>query len=283
MAFDPILLEAHNPGPMTGSGNNTYLLMGSDARAALVDAGVGEPRHLAAIASRLSTSHATLADVIVTHAHSDHVAGVPSLATAHERARFHKHPCPPVVTADTADTDDPDDVARCGVQWHTLKDGDRLSAGGEWLTVVHTPGHAPDHVALWHEPSGTAFTGDLVVGGSSVMIAPSHGGDLRAYLTSLECVRALGARRLLPAHGPEVTDPTKVLNSYLEHRRHRERQVIEALRAGRETVQAIAESIYHGLDRALIPAARENVLAHLVKLRYEGRVADEQDRWRLAS
>ena len=57
--------------------------------------------------------------------------------------------------------------------------------------------------------------------------------------------------------------------------------MIEALNAGHGTVEAIAESIYDGLDPALMAAARENVRAHLDKLVAEGRAIVEGDRWRL--
>ena len=85
----------------------------------------------------------------------------------------------------------------------------------------------------------------------------------------------------MPAHGPIVEDPHALLKSYLDHRRFRERQVIAALRAGHSDVPAIAESIYDGLDPALMPAARENVRAHLEKLKDDGLATDEAGRWRL--
>jgi glyoxylase-like metal-dependent hydrolase (beta-lactamase superfamily II) len=138
-----------------------------------------------------------------------------------------------------------------------------------------------DHIALWHESTGTVFSGDLVIPGSSVMIHTSRGGRLNAYLKSLERVRDLQPRVLLPAHGDASADPVALLTSYLEHRALRERQVIAALAAGHSTVPAIAESIYHGLDPALAGAARENVKAHLQKLKAEGRAVDEADMWRL--
>src|SRR5207245_10981746 len=98
---------------------------------------------------------------------------------------------------------------------------------------------------------------------------------------SLGPLRALEPRSPLPAHGPGIDDPRRIVKEYLEHRRIRERQVIEALNAGHGTVEAIAESIYDGLDPALMAAARENVRAHLDKLVAEGRAIVEGDRWRL--
>ena len=264
--FNPILLEAHNPSPMTGRGNNTYLIAGGDGTATLIDAGVGDTRHLAEIDRQLAAHGARLARVLVTHGHADHASGAPALAAVHPDATFAKYPWP-------------EEDARYGIDWQLLADRQTVASGGESLAVLHTPGHSPDHVAFWHEPSRTAFTGDLVVAGSSVMIHWSRGGNLAEYLASLERLLALQPRWLLPAHGPRVDDPAALLSGYLEHRRMREQQVIAALQAGHATVQAIAESIYDGLDPALMAAACENVRAHLEKLRAEGRASAEAGRW----
>jgi len=263
-----ILLDAHNPGPMTATGNNTYLLVGADRSATLVDAGVGDPRHLDALTSALATQHAHLTRVLVTHFHADHASGAPAIAARHPAATFAKCPWP-------------DEDGRYTVEWRPIAEGDVEQIGDDQLTALHTPGHSPDHLAFWHEPTRAVFTGDLVTLGSSVMIHWSRGGDLAQYMASLERLLALDARTLLPAHGARIDDPHAVLTGYLDHRRQRERQVLAALEAGRSTVQAIAESIYDGLDPALLPAARENVRAHLEKLKAEGIARDEAGRWRL--
>ena len=266
MTFEPLLLHARNPGPMTGSGNNTYLLAAASGSATLIDAGVGEPAHLADLQAALGG--ARLDAVLVTHGHRDHAAGAPAIAAAHPSATFSKLPWPG------------EDI-NYDVPWRSLEDGDVMHAGGEPLQALHTPGHSPDHLAFRHAPSATIFTGDLVVQGGSVMIHWSRGGDLGQYMSSLERLLALEPRRLLPAHGPVIGDPRTVLTGYLEHRRQRERQVLAALHAGHATVQAIAESIYDGLAPALMPAAQENVRAHLEQLKAEGRAAEEHGRWTL--
>jgi glyoxylase-like metal-dependent hydrolase (beta-lactamase superfamily II) len=265
--FEPLLLSAHNPSPMTGGGNNTYLLADGGGSAALIDAGVGEPAHLQAVAAALAGKRARLEVVLVTHGHPDHAGGAPALAAEYPGATFAKQPWP-------------DEDPRYPVAWRTLADGDLVAAGGESLMVLHTPGHSPDHLAFWHQPTRTLFTGDLVVRGSSVMIHASRGGNLAQYLASLERLLALEPARLLPAHGPAIDDPRAVISGYISHRLFRERQVESALRAGRTTVEAIAESIYDGLAPALMPAARENVRAHLEKLKAEGRASDAGGAWR---
>jgi glyoxylase-like metal-dependent hydrolase (beta-lactamase superfamily II) len=114
--FTPILLPAFNPGPMTGEGNNTYLLIDGRGGATLIDAGVGDPRHVESIGRALDQRAATLLDVLVTHAHGDHAMGADALANAFPRARFRKRLWPA-------------EDARYPVEWHGLDDGDRLGAG----------------------------------------------------------------------------------------------------------------------------------------------------------
>ena len=252
---------------MTGAGNNTYLLAGPGDSATLVDAGIGQPDHLDDLTRTLAEQHWRLTRVLVTHAHADHASGAPAIAAAHPSARFYKYP--------QAGDD------RYPVSWQPATDGISFEIAEGSLQTLHTPGHAPDHLAFWHEASGTVFSGDLVALGSSVMIHASGGGDLRHYLASLERLRSLEAAVILPAHGPEISDPEALLREYLAHRRHREKQVIGALRQGLDSVPAIVESIYDGLDRALMKAAHENVRAHLDKLKHEGRAFEHDERWTL--
>jgi glyoxylase-like metal-dependent hydrolase (beta-lactamase superfamily II) len=262
-----LTLDAHNPGPMTATGNHTYLLTG-DGAALLIDAGTGEPRHVSALADALAAATAPLTRVLVTHAHPDHASGAPALRAAHPGALFMKMRWP-------------GEDERYAVPWTAIADSDELAIGGTVVRAIHTPGHSPDHLAFWEPSTRTCFSGDLVIQNSSVMIHASRGGDLGAYLDSLERLRRLAPARLMPAHGPEIDDPDTVLRDYLAHRLMRERQVISALEAGRHSVPAIAESIYHGLDPALLPAAQENVRAHLEKLRRDGRAFEDDGRWRL--
>jgi glyoxylase-like metal-dependent hydrolase (beta-lactamase superfamily II) len=140
------------------------------------------------------------------------------------------------------------------------------------LRVVTTPGHAPDHICLFDPASRTLFGGDLIVKGSTVMIPASAGGSLQDYLDSLQRVRALAPRRVLPAHGPPIDDPDALIAEYVAHRAQREEQVLAALASGARDPAAIVARVYVGLVPALVGAAEESVTAHLLKLESEGRV-----------
>jgi len=252
-------LSARNPGVMTGAGNWTYLLGGR--MPALIDAGVGQAEHVEELSSALGTSG--LARVIVTHAHADHASGAPYLAARWPAAGFLKYPWL-------------DQDARYAVQWQPIVDGQQIGAGDLSLEVVHTPGHSPDHVCLWHADTRTLFSGDLLVEGSTVVVPASRGGSLAAYLQSLARIEGLGPAVAYPAHGAVIEDPLALIANYRVHRAERERQILEALQDGAGTVTAIAATVYADLTPALLPVAEETVRAHLVKLRDEGRI-DEQD------
>jgi glyoxylase-like metal-dependent hydrolase (beta-lactamase superfamily II) len=251
----PIAVQAFNPGPMTGAGNVTWLVPGRVP--VLIDAGTGDPRHLEALETALAGT--SLVRVLVTHAHSDHAAGAPAIAARMPHVSFAKLPWP-------------ERDARYAVPWQPLSDDEAVEAGDTTLRAIHTPGHAPDHLCFWHAETRTLFCGDLAVKGTTVVIPASAGGDLGAYLASLERVLALAPSRLLPAHGPIIDDPEQVIRQYIAHRHDRERQIVDALTAGLETPDAIRARVYPGLKDVLVPMARESIMAHLLKLEREGRV-----------
>lgn len=240
-----VLIPAHNPGPMTGEGNNTWLIDGAEPT--LIDAGVGEVAHVDAVARVLGGR--SLARVIVTHGHADHASGVPAL-----RARWPDlDACKWPHEADEG-------------PWRRLDDGARLPAGDGDLVVLHTPGHAPDHVCLFDEATRDLYAGDMLTQGTTVVIPAGRGGNLRSYLASLARLRALAPARVLPGHGPIIDRPIELIDHYIEHRRLRDAQVRACLAEGITDPDKIVERIYPDLRAPLRPAARATVIAHLEKI-----------------
>jgi glyoxylase-like metal-dependent hydrolase (beta-lactamase superfamily II) len=249
LSSEPLLLFAENAGALTGRGNNTWLIDGVEPL--LVDAGVGSARHVAAIARALHAR--ALKRVVVTHGHADHASGVPALRETWPSIEA----CKFVLAGESG--------------WRALADGERILAGDRWLTVLHTPGHAPDHVCLWDDERRELFSGDMVLAGTTVMIPAGRGGHLAQYLASLERLAALQPRRIYPGHGDVIEDAMGAIGAYLSHRRAREEQILEAIAAGATDVDAIVARVYAGLADDLLPAARLTVVAHLEKLRDEDR------------
>lgn len=236
----------------------------------LIDAGTGQPSHLNGV--RAALGGAALRQVLVTHGHGDHASGAAALASQAPDAVFRKLPW----------------AARDGryeVAWQPLADGEVVAAGDTQLTAVHTPGHAPDHLCFWHEPTRTLFCGDLAILGATVWIPASLAGDLSDYLDSLRRIIALAPRRMLPAHGAVIEEPVALLERYLEHRAERERQIVDVLRQGPAaidgTLDGITAAVYRGLKPALLAAARESVAAHLHKLERDGRAGRSEDVWHI--
>jgi glyoxylase-like metal-dependent hydrolase (beta-lactamase superfamily II) len=260
----PVPVQAFNPGPMTGGGNWTWLIPGR--LPTLIDAGTGDPRHVDAVVAALGGT--ALAQVLVTHAHGDHISGVPAIAQRMPAARFAKLPWP-------------ERDAGYRVDWRALADNEVVQAGDTQLVALHTPGHSPDHLCFWHEGTRSVFCGDLLYMGNTVWIPGTEQGDVGAYIASLERVLALGPARVFPAHGPVIDDPVPLLRTYIDHRREREQQVLDALRQGDSTPDAMTARIYKGLQQVLVPLARESVTAHLLKLEREGRARRHADAWHI--
>jgi glyoxylase-like metal-dependent hydrolase (beta-lactamase superfamily II) len=257
------LIPAGNPGPFTGpTGNNTWLIDGTEPL--LVDAGVGDPSHIAAVEATLSGR--PLARIFLTHAHRDHAAGVPRL-----RARW---PALEVVGG-------PALAAAGALAGPRIPDGGLIRAGDRTMEVVATPGHSPDHACLWDRSERIFFAGDLLISSGTVMIDAGAGGGLRGYLASLERVRTLEPLAVYPGHGPLIENVAALIDQYIGHRLERERQVLAALASGPATVDALVQQIYPLLDRAVGPAAHETLLAHLRKLEEDEVVREAAGMWTL--
>jgi glyoxylase-like metal-dependent hydrolase (beta-lactamase superfamily II) len=259
-----------NPGLMTGPGTNTYLVGRRDP--ILIDTGAGVPEYLSVFETYLNVrGWARPSRVLLTHRHGDHMGGVAQL-----RVRFPGLPVAKMRHRDPALPEPLDD----------LRDGQIVRGDGITLVPIYTPGHASDHLCYYLEEERALFTGDVILGGSTTVI-PAEDGDLSDYMSSLRRLQTLDVRRIYPAHGPVIEDAPAKIQDYIDHRLLRERQILDALAAGRATIPEMVAKIYSDVSPALHGAAANSVYSHLKKLTRDGRVREHvvghaPSRWELS-
>jgi glyoxylase-like metal-dependent hydrolase (beta-lactamase superfamily II) len=160
---------------------------------------------------------------------------------------------------------------------HTLDEGDVLEGG---IHVLHTPGHAPDHLCLWSPDAGWMIAGDMVASVGTILIDPDHEGDMDHYLTQLERMRALHPSVLLPAHGDPIEGAVAHLTAYIAHRLQREARVREAVGSQTTSLDAIVTRAYADTPHAPRPLAEKVARAHLARLERTGEVQRVRGGWR---
>jgi glyoxylase-like metal-dependent hydrolase (beta-lactamase superfamily II) len=245
-------IVAPNPSMMTGPGTNTYLV-GVD-EIAVIDPGPDDPGHLDTVAG---CGGDRIRWILCTHTHSDHSPGAAGLK---ERTGAE------VLGFDSRDTLTVD---------RALGDGDAVDGTEFRLTALHTPGHASNHLCFQLEQERVLFSGDHIMEGSTVVIAPPD-GDMGAYLVQLERLRSMRIKAIAPGHGQLIVDPKAKIDEYLTHRRAREEMVAAALvAAGSASVKELVATIYTDVPVHLHEMAGYSVWAHLQHLADQGRASGE--------
>ena len=267
-------VTADNGSFMTGPGTNAYFIgaPGSDDWA-LLDPGPDDAEHVKAL---LAAAPGRITRILVTHTHKDHSPAAASIAKATGAPTFGQ-------MARHAEFQDqsfqPD---------HPLKDGDVLALGeGVTLRVLHTPGHASNHLCYLLEEEKLLFTGDHLMQGSTVVIVPPD-GDMAVYLAQLRRLLDEDLEWLAPGHGFLIDAPHDVVRKTVAHRLGREAKVLAALRAQASHApvaeDALLAEVYADTPKHLHAMALRSLRAHLLKLRGDGQAAGEMGgHWRLSA
>src|SRR5436189_1732830 len=251
-------IVARNPGPFTFKGTGTYVVGAGEV--AVIDPGPELDEHVAALLASLAEEQVT--HILVTHTHRDHSPAAKALKEATGAPTYGSGPHAggkrgEAGVEEGGDWDFAPDIV--------VTDGEEI-AGGKWrFEAVHTPGHTSNHLCFALPDSGILFSGDHVMGWSTSVIAPPD-GDMAAYMASLDKLLPRRDAVYWPTHGPAITEPQRHVRAFIAHRREREAGVIDCLKTGIETVDAMVERLYVGLNPALRRAAGRSVLAHLIDL-----------------
>jgi len=285
LTLEPLVRRvlAPNASPYTFTGTQTYIV-GAGTEVAVIDPGpdgtgveghadtCGEG-HVDAILAAVGA--ARIVAIVCTHTHRDHSPASRPLAA---RTGAPIIGCAPLALDDSGPRADaafdfeyrPDRI---------LADGETIRGEGWTLEAVATPGHTSNHVCLALRESGALFTGDHVMGWSTSVVSPPD-GDMAAYMASLQKLYDRAQDRIYyPAHGEPIDNPHQFVRGMLGHRRQRERQILRVLAEGPLAIPDMVARMYKGLDLRLLGAAGRSVLAHLLDLERQGRVARCEDRW----
>ncbi|HEY7961443.1 MAG TPA: MBL fold metallo-hydrolase [Solirubrobacteraceae bacterium] len=236
--YEVVRLRADNPGPLTLSGTNTWIVGARPAY--VVDPGPALPDHIDRVLEAVD-ARGGLGGIALTHDHHDHGEAVHALC---ERLSA------PVAAAH---------------RWADVFLREGTSFGP--LVAIPTPGHSADHFALATDRA--CFTGDAVLGEGSVFV-DAYPGSLAGYMNGLARLATLDVDVLCPGHGPPIWEPEERIEQYLAHRYEREHRVLLALAAGHRSVAKLLDAAWPDVPAQLRPVAKITLAAHLDKLEEEG-------------
>ena len=262
IAAGVIRLTSPNPGVMTGPGTNTYLV-GHD-RFTVIDPGPENPAHIKRI---LELTGGRVDQVLVTHTHQDHSPAT-RLLKQRTGCRLIGRAAPAGASQDRSfnPDDEPDH-------------GDLIATDAGILKVLHTPGHASNHLCYLLLEQRMLFSGDHIMQGSTVVINPPD-GDMKAYMESLYGLLAEPLSSIAPGHGFVMARPEATVDYLITHRLTRERKIARVLKKlAPVSLEKLTASAYDDVPAAIHRVAARSALAHLLKLEQEDRASCNDDAW----
>jgi len=233
---------------------NCYLVGDPDGDFIVVDPAFRHREGMETVAEAVERHNGNLVAVFYTHGHSDHLADKGLLKEAFDVPIWSASP--------SAD--------------RILKDGEKLQLGNQEWTVLHTPGHHPEHLCLISQSGLVA--GDMVAGIGTILIPPNE-GDMIQYIEQLERLLDLDPHLIFPSHGPVIPLPERRLEHYISHRIHRHNRVLEAVDSGLTDIGEIAKYAYADTPDAHPELAVDQTLSHLISHEKVGNVRKSGQQW----
>lgn len=233
---------------------NCYLVGDPDGDFIVVDPAFRHREGMEKVAEAVERHNGNLVAVFYTHGHSDHLADKGLLKEAFDVPIWSASP--------SAD--------------RVLKDGEKLQLGNQEWTVLHTPGHHPEHLCLISQSGLVA--GDMVAGIGTILIPPNE-GDMIQYIEQLERLLDLDPHLIFPSHGPVIPLPERLLERYISHRANRHNRVLEAIDSGLKIIEEIAKYAYADTPDAHPGLAIDQTLSHLISHEKVGNVRKSGQHW----
>ena len=259
-------ITANNGGVFTGNGTNTYLIGNDDV--SLIDPGPNDADHINKI---LALGGDKIKRILVTHTHTDHSPAALPISKKLNIPMFGR-----LVDRDSEWEDEtfvPDTV---------LSHGDTISTNEYTLETIHTPGHASNHLCFYLKDQKCLLTGDHIMDGSTVVIAPPD-GNMTEYIESLKLLESYDIDYFAPGHGEFMLEPSKTIQSIIRHRLSRESKVLRCIENNKDQdIDELLLSVYDDVPDILHPIARMSLLAHLIKLEGDGKILQTDNTYSLS-
>ncbi len=254
-------ITAGNPGMFTGPGTNTYLI--GDEEVTVIDPGPALHEHIEVIIQ----ASANIKQILLTHTHPDHSPGARLLQDNIGVPVF------ALITESSKDQDITFTPERI------LIDGEIIANEYYSIEVIHTPGHASNHLCYLLKDEKLLFTGDHIMDGSTVVIAPPD-GSMQDYIDSLAKLKEYDLNKIAPGHGELIDEPYAIVDWIIKHRFERESKVIDVLKQHNSgDLNTLVKDIYADVDSMLHPVAKWSLESHLIKLMDEGVVTRKNDKF----
>jgi len=259
-------ITANNGGVFTGNGTNTYLIGNDDIT--LIDPGPNDADHIDKI---LTLGGDKIKRILVTHTHTDHSPAALPISKKLNIPMFGR-----LVDRDSEWEDEtfvPDTV---------LSHGDTISTNEYTLETIHTPGHASNHLCFYLKDQKCLLTGDHIMDGSTVVIAPPD-GNMTEYIESLKLLESYDIDYFAPGHGEFMLEPSKTIQSIIRHRLSRESKVLRCIENNKDQdIDELLLSVYDDVPDILHPIARMSLLAHLIKLEGDRKILQTDNTYSLS-
>jgi recombination protein RecT len=227
----------------------------------VIDPGPADPEHLEKIWRATSGQ---IRYIVCTHSHPDHSPGAQPLQALCQASPLGLPPILGLPSASTANAQSQFTPDRA------LAHGEILKVGEHSLKVLHTPGHAANHLCLALLEDGLLFSGDHVLNGSTTVVNPPDGG-MTDYLDSLDLLaaecRTHSLEFILPAHGYVLGFAEQAIAQLKAHRLKREAKVMAAMRAlPHGTLEDWVAHAYDDVHERLWPVAARSLQAHVDRI-----------------
>ncbi len=266
-------LTAPNPGVMTGPGTNSYLVGGPNTGYIAIDPGPADAAHI----ERLwRAAGGDIRMIVCTHSHADHSPGAkPLQALCSQSSHMATRGVPPILGLASlptarANSEFTPDRALANQEFLTLAAKPTDVDSTHTLKVIHTPGHAANHLCLMLLEDGLLFSGDHILNGSTTVVDPPD-GEMTAYLDSLDALSAACAehniRFILPAHGYVLGSAPAAISHLKAHRLKREAKILKVMQAQPDgNMDDWVAKAYDDVPPRMWPVAKRSLLAHVQRI-----------------